>query len=60
MMNNPLEAIQQSYGRTKARNFDEFKQVMNFRTNSSNNTMYADADGNIAYFHGNFVPKRNP
>lgn len=60
MMNNPLEAIQQSYGRTKAKNFDEFKQVMNFRTNSSNNTMYADADGNIAYFHGNFVPKRNP
>jgi acyl-homoserine-lactone acylase len=60
MMNNPLDAIQQSYGRTKAKTFDEFKQVMALRTNSSNNTMYADADGNIAYFHGNFVPKRNP
>ncbi len=60
MMNNPLEAIQQSYGRTKARNFDEFKQVMTLRTNSSNNTVYADADGVIAYFHGNFIPKRNP
>jgi acyl-homoserine-lactone acylase len=59
MMNNPLEAIQQSYGRTKARTFDEFKQVMSLRTNSSNNTVYADADGNIAYFHGNFIPKRD-
>ena len=60
MMNNPLDAIQQSYGRTKARNFDEFKQVMTLRTNSSNNTVYADADGVIAYFHGNFIPKRDP
>lgn len=59
MMNNPLEAIQQSYGRTKAKNFDEFKQVMTLRTNSSNNTVYADADGVIAYFHGNFIPKRD-
>ncbi|MFN4771073.1 MAG: penicillin acylase family protein [Gemmatimonas sp.] len=60
MMNNPLEAIQQSYGRTKASTFDEFKQVMTLRTNSSNNTVYADADGVIAYFHGNFIPKRDP
>ena len=59
MMNNPLDAIQQSYGRTKAKSFDEFKQVMMLRTNSSNNTVYADADGNIAYFHGNFIPKRD-
>lgn len=60
MMNNPLEALQQSYLRTKATNFATFKQAMEFRTNSSNNTVYADADGVIAYFHGNFIPKRNP
>jgi acyl-homoserine-lactone acylase len=59
MMNNPLDAIQQSYGRTKATNYETFKQVMALRTNSSNNTVYADADGVIAYFHGNFIPKRN-
>ncbi|WP_353268405.1 penicillin acylase family protein [Gemmatimonas sp.] len=59
MMNNPLDAIQQSYGRTKATNYETFKQVMSLRTNSSNNTVYADADGVIAYFHGNFIPKRN-
>jgi acyl-homoserine lactone acylase PvdQ len=33
--------------------------MMDIRTNSSNNTVYADAEGNIAYFHGNFVPKRD-
>ena len=30
------------------------------RTDTSNNTVYADADGTIAYFHGNFIPKRDP
>ena len=33
---------------------------MELHTNSSNNTIFADADGNIAYFHGNFIPKRDP
>jgi len=32
---------------------------MDLHTNSSNNTVYADADGNIAYFHSNFIPKRD-
>jgi acyl-homoserine lactone acylase PvdQ len=30
------------------------------RTNSSNNTVYADSNGDIAYYHGNFIPKRDP
>ena len=34
--------------------------MMELHTNSSNNTLYADADGNIAYFHSNFIPKRDP
>ena len=33
---------------------------MELHTNSSNNTIYADADGSIAYFHSNFIPKRDP
>ncbi len=60
LMNEPLKALAQSYSRTKARNLDEYKKVMALHTNSSNNTLYADADGNIAYFHSNFVPKRDP
>jgi acyl-homoserine-lactone acylase len=60
LMNEPLKALTQSYTRTKARSYAEFYKSMELRTNSSNNTVYADADGNIAYFHGNFIPKRDP
>jgi acyl-homoserine-lactone acylase len=60
LMNEPLKALQQSYLRTKARNYAQFRKVMDLRANSSNNTVYADADGNIAYFHGNFIPQRDP
>jgi acyl-homoserine-lactone acylase len=60
MMDEPVKALTQSYSRTKAKNYDAFYKAMELRTNSSNNTVYADADGNIAYFHGNFIPKRDP
>ncbi len=59
LMNKPVQALMQSYGRTKARNLAEFKKVMELAANSSNNTLYADADGNIAYFHVNYVPRRD-
>jgi acyl-homoserine lactone acylase PvdQ len=32
---------------------------MDLHTNTSNNTIFADSKGNIAYFHANFVPKRD-
>jgi acyl-homoserine-lactone acylase len=60
MMFEPVKALTQSFTRTKAKNYAEFKQIMELHTNSSNNTIYADADGNIAYFHGNFIPRRDP
>jgi acyl-homoserine lactone acylase PvdQ len=60
LMEDPVKALTQSYTRTKARDYKTFKQSMELHTNSSNNTIYADADGNIAYFHGNFIPRRNP
>jgi len=59
LMEEPLKALAQSYSRTKARNLAEYKKVMEAHTNSSNNTLYADADGNIAYLHSNFIPKRD-
>jgi acyl-homoserine-lactone acylase len=59
MMFEPLKALTQSYTRTRARNLKEFEQSMELHTNSSNNTIYADADGNIAYFHANFIPRRD-
>lgn len=60
MMQEPLKALTQSYQRTKAKGLVEFQKVMELRTNTSNNTVFADNKGNIAYFHGNFMPKRNP
>jgi acyl-homoserine-lactone acylase len=60
MMFEPMKALEQSYLRTKTKDYNAFYKVMQLRTNSSNNTVYADGDGNIAYFHGNFVPKRDP
>jgi acyl-homoserine lactone acylase PvdQ len=60
MLFDPVKTLTQSFTRTKAKNYAEFRQTMDLHTNSSNNTIYADADGNIAYFHGNFIPRRNP
>ncbi|MDO6854009.1 acylase [Cellulophaga lytica] len=59
MMWEPVKALEQSYIRTKQNGYKGFREMMNIRTNSSNNTVYADAGGNIAYFHGNFVPVRD-
>jgi acyl-homoserine lactone acylase PvdQ len=59
MMWDPVKALEQSFLRTKNSNQKQFNKMMDIRTNSSNNTVYADADGNIAYYHGNFIPKRN-
>lgn len=57
--NRSLNALMQSWLRTKAKGFDDFKKVMNLRSNSSDNTVFADNKGNIAYWHGNFVPRRS-
>jgi len=60
LMEEPMRALIQSYSRTKAANLDEYLEIMEAHTNSSNNTLFADAEGNIAYLHSNFVPVRDP
>jgi acyl-homoserine lactone acylase PvdQ len=59
MMWQPAKALEQSYTRTKTTSLETFRAMMDLRTNSSNNTVYADADGNIAFFQGNFIPRRD-
>ena len=59
LMQEPVKALTQSYSRTKATSYSAFRDTMELHTNSSNNTIYADADGTIAYFHSNFIPKRD-
>jgi acyl-homoserine lactone acylase PvdQ len=59
MMKSHVNALIQSYSRTKARDMAAFRQIMELHTNSSNNTLFADASGNIAYFHSNYIPRRD-
>jgi acyl-homoserine-lactone acylase len=59
MMHKPVEALQQSFLRTKVRDHDGFLKVAELKANSSNNTIFADAEGNIAYHHPHFIPVRD-
>ena len=59
LMQKPIEALEQSYTRTKATDYKSFRKTMELQADSSNNTIFADADGDIAYFQGNFIPKRD-
>jgi acyl-homoserine-lactone acylase len=59
MMHKPVEALQQSFLRTKVRDHDGFLRVAELKANSSNNTIFADARGNIAYHHPHFIPVRD-
>jgi acyl-homoserine lactone acylase PvdQ len=58
--NRSMNGLIQSWNRTKSKSFADFKKSMDLLSNTSNNTVYADAEGNIAYWHGNFIPKRDP
>jgi acyl-homoserine-lactone acylase len=58
--NRDIKGLIQSWQRTKANSFEEYKKTMALLANTSNNTVYADDKGNIAYWHGNFMPKRDP
>ncbi len=60
LMQEPVKALMQSYTRTKAQDYKSYRQTMELKANSSNNTIFADGDGDIAYFHGNFIPRRDP
>ena len=59
VVNHSLKGLMQSWMRTKAGGFEEYKKVMDLRTNISNNTVFADDKGNIAYWHGNAVAYRD-
>jgi acyl-homoserine lactone acylase PvdQ len=57
--NRDMKGLIQSWQRTKAKGLDDYKKVMDLQANTSNNTVFADNKGNIAYWHGNFVPVRD-
>ena len=57
--NRLMNGLIQCWQRTKAKNFADYKKTMELLGNISNNTVYADAEGNIAYWHGNRIPIRD-
>jgi acyl-homoserine-lactone acylase len=59
LMNKPMEALEQSWLRTKATDFASFMKIAELKANSSNNTIFADDKGEIAYLHPQFIPKRD-
>ncbi|MGH9414780.1 MAG: penicillin acylase family protein [Terriglobales bacterium] len=60
LMQRPMRALEQDFQRTKALNYQQFRKTMQLHTNSSNNTIYADADGHIAFWDSDFIPRRDP
>jgi acyl-homoserine-lactone acylase len=59
MMNKPVEALQQSFLRTKATDLASFMRVAQLKANSSNNTVFADDKGEIAVLAPQFMPRRD-
>jgi acyl-homoserine-lactone acylase len=59
MMNRPIEALEQSFLRTKQNDLASFTQVAGLMANSSNNTVFADDKGEIALLLPQFNPKRD-
>ncbi len=59
LMNKPVEALEQSWLRTKANDYASYMKVAELKANSSNNTIFADDKGEIAYLHPQFIPRRD-
>jgi acyl-homoserine-lactone acylase len=60
LMQKPVAALSESFFRTKAVDFASFRAVAaTFQANSSNNTIFADANGAIAYMSPSFIPRRD-
>jgi acyl-homoserine-lactone acylase len=59
MLNNPIPQLEQSWLRTRATDYADFMKVAELKANSSNNTLFADDKGEIAFLSPQFVPKRD-
>ncbi|HET7360149.1 MAG TPA: penicillin acylase family protein, partial [Rhodanobacteraceae bacterium] len=59
LMNRPVPALEQSWLRTKATDLASYMKVAGLQANSSNNTLFADDKGEIAFLAPQFIPKRD-
>jgi len=56
----PTQIIKAILGYNGAQNWDEFRQATSYFSVPSQNTVYADVDGNIGYQTPGWIPIRNP
>lgn len=54
-----IDLLAMHWEKMKAKNINQFKAAINRRVMTGSNIVYADRDGNIAYWHGNFVPQKD-
>ncbi len=59
LMWKPVPALEQSYLRTKATDLASYMKVAALQANSSNDTLFADGKGEIAFLMPQFMPVRD-
>lgn len=59
LMWRPVPALEQSFLRTKATDLATYLQVAERKANSSNDTLFADSKGEIAFLMPQFMPVRD-
>jgi acyl-homoserine-lactone acylase len=59
LMYRPVEALESGFLRTKATDYASFYRIAQLRANSSNNTIFADDKGDIAFMMTEFVARRD-
>ncbi|VVT14684.1 Penicillin amidase [Sphingomonas sp. EC-HK361] len=59
LMWRPVPALEQSYLRTKATDLAGYMKVAALKANSSNDTLFADDKGNVAFLMPQFMPVRS-
>ena len=59
LMWKPVPALEQSWLRTKTHDLASYLDIAALQANSSNDTILADHNGDIAYLHPQFVPVRD-
>jgi len=59
LMDKPVAALCQSFYRTKATDYASFRAIADmYKADSSNNTIFADRKGEIAFMTPQFIPRR--
>ena len=59
LMNRPIPALEQSWLRTKATDLKSYMKIAELKANSSNDTIFADDKGEIAFLVPQFIPRRD-